>query len=209
MRYAYVVLFLLLGACAKDTDKPCGDLARFDRPDKEDILIIGDSISIGYTPFVQDRLTDYDIVHNNCNAQTSANGVEKVDVWVGQRPQWKLITFNHGLWDMGVGVSVSDYADNLRAIGLRLKQSATTVIFFTTTPCPVNADCVSHDADAYNQAAIAVMQSLSIPVYDLHGVAVTIPHLMINAQAQNDVHYTPEGYYHLAEFVTNSIAGNL
>jgi lysophospholipase L1-like esterase len=200
---------LVLVACGKNEDTPCGDMAGPNRADKEDILIIGDSISIGYTPYVQSALSDYDVVHNVCNAQYSENGVAKVDQWLAQRPAWKLITFNHGLWDMGKGVPLNEYADNLRVIGLKLKQAAPTVIFFTTTPCPVNAPCVNHDNDAYNQAAISVMQSIGIQVYDLNGVAVTIPHLMINAQAENDVHYTSEGYFKLGEFVGSSIFGNL
>lgn len=56
------------------------------------ILIIGDSISIGYTPFVQQDLADKAVVlHNPGNAQHTGTGLAKIDEWIGAE-KWDLLT---------------------------------------------------------------------------------------------------------------------
>ena len=67
---------------------------------KPKILIIGDSISIGYTPFVKENLIEKAIVkHNPGNAQHSGTGLKKVKEWIGDE-DWDIIQFNWGLWDL-------------------------------------------------------------------------------------------------------------
>jgi len=64
------------------------------RQDKPQILIIGDSISIGYTPFVQENLQDIAAVfHNPGNAQHTGTGLEKIEAWIGDE-EWDIIQFN-------------------------------------------------------------------------------------------------------------------
>lgn len=70
------------------------------QPAKPKVLIIGDSISIGYFPFVKDALKDKaDVYHNAGNAQSSTNGVNKIKNWLGEE-RWDVIQFNWGLWDL-------------------------------------------------------------------------------------------------------------
>ena len=67
---------------------------------KPKILIIGDSISIGYTPFVINHFSDRAIVkHNPGNAQHTGTGLKKVKEWIGDE-DWDVIQFNWGLWDL-------------------------------------------------------------------------------------------------------------
>ena len=48
--------------------------------DRPDVLIIGDSISLGYTPHVIELMLDEaKVVHNPGNAQHSTTGLEKID----------------------------------------------------------------------------------------------------------------------------------
>ncbi len=48
------------------------------------ILIIGDSISIGYTPFVEEFFSGKAIVtHNPGNAQHTGTGLRNIEEWVG------------------------------------------------------------------------------------------------------------------------------
>ena len=50
------------------------------QPKMKKILIIGDSISIGYTPFVKKALAGKAVVvHNPGNAQHTGTGLEKLD----------------------------------------------------------------------------------------------------------------------------------
>ena len=69
-------------------------------PEKPKVLIIGDSISIGYTPFVKEVLKHEAIVkHNSENAQHSGTGLLKLDTWIGNK-KWDIIQFNWGHWDL-------------------------------------------------------------------------------------------------------------
>ena len=59
-------------------------LASF-QAEKPKILIIGDSISIGYTPFVQQALADIaEVFHNPGNAQHTGTGLGSIDSWIGR-----------------------------------------------------------------------------------------------------------------------------
>ncbi len=64
------------------------------------ILIIGDSISNGYMPFVEEYFEGKAIVrHNPGNAQHSGFGLQKIREWIGSE-EWDVIQFNWGLHDL-------------------------------------------------------------------------------------------------------------
>ena len=70
-----------------------------DNPALPRVLIIGDSISIGYTPRVRKLLKGKANVHRpKTNCRWSAFGNEKILDWIGNS-KWDLIHFNFGLWD--------------------------------------------------------------------------------------------------------------
>ena len=51
------------------------------------VLIIGDSISIGYTPYVQEALAGKaTVVHNEGNAGHTGIGLNKIHDWLPGRP---------------------------------------------------------------------------------------------------------------------------
>ena len=67
---------------------------------KKKVLIIGDSISIGYTPFVKNKLSDVaDVFHNRGNAQDTGKGKKMLSSWLGET-KWDVIVFYFGLWDL-------------------------------------------------------------------------------------------------------------
>src|SRR5690606_3837208 len=67
---------------------------------KKKVLIIGDSISIGYFPFVKDALKEEAyVVHNPGNSQHTGTGLQRLDEWLGTT-KWDVIHFNWGLWDL-------------------------------------------------------------------------------------------------------------
>lgn len=198
----FSLLFLVLTSCAGSNSTPV----------VSDVLIIGDSVSIAYTPYAQKELPDLKIVHNYDNARNSDHGVNMIDTWLNQSPTWKLVTFNHGIWDMSDSwlVSIPQYKKNLRAIGLKIKARSEKVIFFTTTHIPVNEPYTQgRNVADLNNAAIEVMNEIGIPVYDLNAVSNTITHLHRNGPAQDDVHWDPAGSEILGKFVADSIANEL
>ncbi|MFT6792200.1 MAG: lysophospholipase L1-like esterase [Rubritalea sp.] len=71
------------------------------------VLILGDSISIGYTPYVQQMLKNEAKVlrpmqqngKHPQNCSYTANGVKRIDAWLGDT-KWDVIHFNFGLHDL-------------------------------------------------------------------------------------------------------------
>ena len=152
-------------------------------PSLPNVLIIGDSISIGYTLQVRDLLKGTANVYRPMvlkNGQTqpgncmdSASGFKHLNNWLGTT-SWKVIHFNFGLHDLkyvdktgkyvkpdkGTQVALPDvYEKNLREIVARLKQTGAVLIWASTTPVPANTPGrVEGDERVYNQVAEKVMQ---------------------------------------------------
>src|SRR5439155_26509505 len=73
-----------------------------DVPGLPRILLIGDSISIGYTEPVREALKDKANIHRiPVNGATTAFGVKNLDEWLGTA-QWDAIHFNFGLHDLKI-----------------------------------------------------------------------------------------------------------
>jgi acyl-CoA thioesterase-1 len=181
------------------------------------VLIVGDSISIGYTPFVEKQLAGKAVVaHNPANAGTSGNGVFMMDSWLdAKQGKWDVIHFNFGLHDlkrMSDGqrqVEPAQYERYLRLFVERLKKTGAKLVFATTTPVPegkVSPPRVPADVTAYNEIAVRVMKENNIAVDDLYSLALA--HLA-EWQIPVNVHYKPEGYEGLARQVTRAVTEQL
>ena len=186
------------------------------------VLIIGDSISIGYFEPTKELLAGTaELTHNAGNAQHSRYGLTELDTWLGDT-SWDVIHFNFGLHDLkyvnakgalaapGEGtqiMSVEEYARNLEQIVRRLKETGAKLIFATTTPVPEgSAGRIQGDAARYNAAALPIMKKYRVRVDDLHAFA--LPRLG-TIQRPHNVHFTEEGSRLLAEQVANSIRAAL
>ncbi len=175
------------------------------------VLLIGDSISMGYTPVVRERLKGKANVHRiGENGGPTSNGVAKADAWLGTF-EWDVIHFNFGLHDLKVmedgkrQVELEQYEANLRKIAARLQETGAKVIFATTTPVPegkVSPLRRPEDVARYNEAAVRVMKEMGIEVNDLYEVA--LPRLK-EIQRPVNVHFTEPGYAVLGERVTARI----
>lgn len=214
--------FILLGlsaalvGCAKnphsDIDPVCRTRTPIDNKAKADILIIGDSISIGYTPTVQAELREYEVLHNPCNAKSTRNGLKHIDRWMSLRDRYELITFNHGIWDISFGVSAEQYAENLRILVGVMRHKTDKLIFVTTTHLPSGSSLTIQEPgveDRYNQAAIAVMNELGVPVFDLNSISDAIPELHSEGADGADVHWNDKGSRIFGEALTEAIRGEL
>jgi acyl-CoA thioesterase-1 len=73
-----------------------------DQPGLPRVLLIGDSISIGYTVTVRKALAGQANVHRIPeNGADTANGLKKIESWLVGSP-WDVIHFNWGLHDLKV-----------------------------------------------------------------------------------------------------------
>lgn len=180
------------------------------------VLIIGDSISIGYTPLVRELLRGRANVQRvPANAGATSGGLKKLPSWLGTN-RWDVIHFNFGLHDAklppeGAGYATPEgYAENLREIVRQLKATGAKLIWATSTPVPNGGQLAPDrrfaDVTAYNAAAARIIKEYGVIVNDLN--ALIAPHLL-KVQRTNDVHFTSEGSALLAKQVAASILTQL
>ena len=190
------------------------------------VLIIGDSISIGYTPFVQKLLKDTaDVGRIKGNAQHTDTGLKLIDKWVGDT-KWDVIHFNWGLWDLchrnpdskvqgkrdkvngTVTISLEKYEKNLEKLVVRLKKTGATLIWAETTLVPEKeAGRNVGDDKKYNDIAAKVMKKHGVRINELNVLTSKFP--ADHFKKMGDVHYKKEGSSKLGEQVANEIRAAL
>ena len=188
------------------------------------VLIIGDSISIGYTLPTRELLKGKVNLHRiPTNGGPTVKGLSEIEKWLGKR-KWDLIHFNWGLHDlkyMGkdgtnlvpkekggvVQVPLADYEKNLEKLVVRMKKSAKQLVWRNTTPIPPGSKArYVGDSVKYNEAAARVMKKLKIPTLDLFTPSKKN---MKDWMKKADVHYYPHGSQALAEIVAKDVLTRL
>jgi GDSL-like Lipase/Acylhydrolase family len=162
--FGSLALFLFAGICFGQTNG------------LPQVLLIGDSISIGYTEPVRAELANKANVHRIPeNGAATIVGVKNLDKWLGTS-KWDVIHFNFGLHDLRLDdgkhqVPLPDYETNLRTIVQRLQKTGARLIWATTTPVPdaeVKPPRRNADVIAYNAAAARIMNESGIAIDDLY-----------------------------------------
>lgn len=192
-------------------------------PNLPKVLILGDSISMGYTNMVRDGLKGKaNVVRPKDNCGDTVIGLRELDAWLGDK-DWDVIHFNWGLWDLcyrnpkldkagnrdkvngKISVPVADYEKNLEQLVIQLKATGATLIWASTTLVPEGeVGRVAGDDKIYNEAATRVMQKHGVAINDLHALSASLdPNLFIRP---GDVHFTTEGSKKLAEQVVAKIS---
>ncbi|MEQ1853052.1 MAG: SGNH/GDSL hydrolase family protein [Chthoniobacteraceae bacterium] len=207
-----LALCALVAAAVAQKPAKSGALAPIeDQPGLPRVLLIGDSISIGYTLPVRDLLKGRANVHRiPTNGGPTKNGVANIEKWLGTG-KWDVIHFNWGIHDLKFmpdgkrQVEPADYEKNLRALVARMKATGAKLIWATTTPIPdgeLNPPRSFGKVPEYNAIAKTVMTENGVAIDDLN--AAITPRL---AELQNprDVHFKPEGSALLAKHVAASI----
>lgn len=179
------------------------------------VLLIGDSISIGYTEPTQEMLADRaDVRRIPMNGGPTIRGLEHMEQWLGDE-DWDIIHFNFGLHDLTFmedgnrQVPLDEYEGNLREIVQRLQETGACLIWASTTPVPegdVQPPRTDEDVVAYNAAAREIMEERDIRINDLYSHALPILH---EIQQPVNVHFTEEGSRVLAEWVVEAIEAEL
>jgi acyl-CoA thioesterase-1 len=179
------------------------------------VLIIGDSISIGYTVPARKLLQGKANVHRIPeNGGPTTNGLAKIDKWLGDG-KWDVIHFNWGLHDLKrdnddkLQVPLDQYEKNLRELVKRMKATKAKLIWASTTPVPdakVSPPRKNSDVLAYNAVAKKIMEENGVAIDDLYAFAM--PRLE-KIQQRANVHFSAEGSTALAGEVAASIQKSL
>jgi hypothetical protein len=227
-----LALVALYASCATATSNQA---ARLQQPTALDeplrVLLLGDSISIGYTPFVQQALEGRAQVVRPTRGENSErpencagtnNGVEHLERWLTlEGGEWDVIHFNFGLHDLkrvhaDTGKNSNDadaphqasperYEAQLRAIVTRLKTTGARLVFATTTPVPtgeLRPYRAPADALEYNRIAVQVMADERVEVNDLFGFLMQREPSLLRP---GDVHFSEVGSRELGERVALAI----
>ncbi len=189
------------------------------------VLILGDSISIGYTPIVKELLSGKaEVQRPEKNCQGTTLGLKELDNWLGAI-KWDVIHFNFGLHDLKhvdattgknsnletdpQQADLKQYKKNLQLITQRLKLTGAKLIFATTTPYPDKPAGPlrrSGYVAKYNKVALKIMKKNKVVIDDLY--SFTLPRLA-ELQIPDNVHFKKEGNEALAKKVSESIENAL
>lgn len=163
-----------------------------DDPKLPRVLLIGDSVSRGYTLPARVALQRKANVHRapeNCGP--TSNGIKKMDVWLGEG-KWDVIHFNFGIHDRKT--SAKDYEDRLELIVKQLKATGAKLIWASTTPIPPDTKDGPEATTAIiekNRIAADIMKKNMVHVNDLFDF---ITPQLSKVQNPMDVHFKGEGY---------------
>jgi hypothetical protein len=191
-------------------------------PNLPNVLILGDSISMGYTPVVKRLLAGKANVQrpiDNCN-DTGA-GLRNIDRWLGTQ-KWAVIQFNWGLHDFCyrdpyaakadahdkvhgvITVPPDQYEKNLELLVTRLEKTGAKLVWASTTVVPEgDSGRFVGDDKKYNDIAARVMQRHGIPTDDLYALTVSF-HGAFSAGPGN-VHYNNAGYTAIGRQVAGAV----
>jgi lysophospholipase L1-like esterase len=197
------------------------------------VLILGDSISIGYTLKVRELLKGKANVYRPVNKQGTrpvncsgtTDGLKRCGATL-KAHQWDVIHFNWGLHDLKhvqkagthdksndpnspTQVTIEEYEANLAKIIAELRKTEAKLVFATTTPVvpgTLNPLRTPEAPVEYNKAALKLMEKNNIPVNDLY--AYCLPNLE-KWQKPKNVHFNDLGNAELAKEVAKVISEQL
>lgn len=186
------------------------------------VWLLGDSIRMSYQPIVTQLLKgEANVAGPAENGQFSAYTLASLERWLGELGQPDVVHWNNGIHDVGhnpdrtpVQFPLSVYLDNLKAILSELRTMATHVIWATMTPVHPERPFVSNtwswrneEIDAYNQAALDLMEQEGISVNDLHAVvASSIDNTYL---AEDMLHLSVVGQQRCADAVASAVSSAL
>jgi len=191
------------------------------------VLLIGDSISIGYTGLVKKLLAGKAEVSRPLdNCRYTEYGLQHSAQWVGKE-RWDIVHFNFGIWDVHLldkgqivmpplgdrdpagfkrRCTTKEYITNLKKIVQFIRPKTKRMIFATTTPFTSYGEGTKALIPVNNKAASELMKAEGVRVNDLYTLA--LPRLD-TLHAEDGVHFNALGYQHIAVAVARSIADAL
>lgn len=178
------------------------------------VLIIGDSISIGYEPTVTSELSGLaNVTKIVGNGQKAANCASRMQFeWYNAFRNYDLICMNAGLWDINDAIGKTGSAqyalDVEDMIKITLSQNTRTLVsWVTTTDVPEgSASRTEEDRLSYQAAIDPVLAAYpQIEICDIVTAALANP----DWHQTENVHFETAGYTALGELVAAHVADRL
>ena len=188
---------------------------------KQLVILLGDSIRMGYEPFVVKELGDSaEVWAPKENGAHTANLLVQLSTWVLPKHA-AVIHVNAGLHDLKTlhydtrenVIPVKHYRDNVATLLRTMREHTSAKLIWATTTMvndegsrqarEKNREFRRYNADVetYNRASLQVCHKLHVPVDDLYALS----RQLTAKQMPDGVHFTPEGYQLLGRQVAAQI----
>jgi hypothetical protein len=191
------------------------------------VLLLGDSIRMGYDEYVKEILGNKCEVYyeDNDNGRFAAYTLWQANQFFKNYGKFDVVHWNNGYWDMNIEYPmveamhpIDEYIHFLKRIITEIRRNGAEIIFATTTPVLEAGTAMDNTGTGikinysndwvaqYNTAAKKLMQDENITVNDLYT-------LMFNGKnfykCEDKLHLTEEGYKLCAEQAARLIAQKL
>jgi hypothetical protein len=179
------------------------------------VLLLGDSIRMGYEQLVRDGLNGVaEVVAPEENCRFAKHTLWGVNLWLKELGRPDIVHWNNGLWDLHheapmveALTSQSEYIDTLKRILNELQRTGAIIIFATTTPVPADAIGRSNaEIDLYNSAADELMKKNDIEINDLNSI---VKQDLAGNICEDKLHLSELGNFRCAEQVIEKIKNYL
>ena len=155
------------------------------------VLLLGDSIRMGYDKYVREMLQNKcEVLYDEAdNGRFAAYTLWQTNQMFKRYGSFDIVHWNNGYWDMNIEAPMrepihplEEYVHFLKRIIKQIRSHGARIIFATTTPVPEKG--ISRDnsgliaeicydnawVEAYNAAAKKLMVEEAIPVNDLYAL---------------------------------------
>ena len=188
------------------------------------VLLLGDSIRMGYDDYVKELLDDrYEVVYDaDDNGRFAAYTLWQANQMFKKYGHFDVVHWNNGYWDMNIESPMAEalhpldeYVHFLKRILTECRRNGAKVIFATTTPIlstgaaadntGTGADCIRYNdawVQQYNAAAKALMDTEHVRVNDLYALCRNPPTYY---KCADGLHLTEEGYRICAKQIVTHI----
>lgn len=189
----------------------------------KNVILLGDSIRIGYCNYVKEELKDIaNVVFPDDNSRFTQYTFANLFSWlalVDNPEEIDVIHWNNGLWDVvhfnGDDLPLNtteQYFDTLRRICRKMKEKAPNAKIIFATMTPINEDWIQgpnyriqDEVIKYNGVARGLMKEQGIEINDLFKLLDEQPESYFIDQC----HLKPEGYQLVARQVSDVIRKSL
>ena len=176
------------------------------------VLLLGDSIRLGYQEYVKEILEDRaEVVGPGDNCRFANYTKYFILDWISSLGTPDIVHWNNGLWDVshaipntGTFTPLTHYIESIESILNVLQETRAKIIWAQTTPVlPHNSKRFNNDIDRFNNAAYSFMKGNKIEINDLNSlIRSKIDKYMVD----DGVHLNEEGYKACAAQIAESIS---
>ena len=182
------------------------------------VLLLGDSIRMGYDEYVKEILSgEFEVVYDDAdNGRFSAYTLWQANQFFKNYGHFDVVHWNNGYWDMNIEPPmtepvhpVEEYVHFLNRILTQIRSNGAIPIFATSAPIlseELAAEVMTEGVTPfeydnewvkkYNAAAVSFMEREGVMINDLYSLCVKDKHYF---KCPDLLHLTEEGYRKCAE----------